>query len=150
MKDRYEKMEGSDGAINAAPSHSDKIRATNRLMVDRFERKCPKFLIWLSMLNRFGGNPIDSMMLWELSEGRPIYKARFFTDRFEYTIAARPGENVDKPYDSYLGAVMSSRKPRAGEDWMRGNDLGDGEYTEDVWIRIMADIISHELVRLGK
>ena len=149
MKDKATEME-SDGVVTNE-THTDKIRATNRLMIKVFERECPEFLSWISMLTRFGGNPVDAMMLRESpGDNGSVYKAEFFTERFEYTVTARLGENAEKPHDSYLGAVVSNRKPCAGEDWTRGSDLGDGSCDEDVWIRIMADIISHEMVRLGK
>lgn len=50
--------------------------------------------------------------------------------------------------DGYLGCVSTTRKPRAGEDWSRGNDLADGPLTERTWYRILGDIISYEMVRV--
>jgi len=49
---------------------------------------------------------------------------------------------------SYLGCIASSRKPRAGETWTRGNDLADGDLTLETWNRILGDIVSYELVRV--
>ena len=45
---------------------------------------------------------------------------------------------------------MSSRKPRAGEDWTRGNDLTDGKFNKDTWDNIVADILSCELVDIKR
>lgn len=47
-----------------------------------------------------------------------------------------------------LGCTASSRKPRAGEDWHRGSDLADGPLSEDTWRRILADIVSYEMVKV--
>lgn len=49
---------------------------------------------------------------------------------------------------SYLGCIASARKPRAGEDWHRGRDLADGSLTQETWRRILADIVSYEMVRV--
>ena len=150
MENQAEETEGVD-EVTGSVSCTDEIRALNREMVITFKRLCPDFMRWLEEFSRFGGNPIDAMALWE-SPGK-VFKALFFTERFEYTVAARPDAKTEKAeeYDSgYLGAVVSSRKPRAGEDWTRGTDLADGSYSKETWQRIMADIIGHEMVRLGK
>jgi hypothetical protein len=129
--------------------NTDKIRHLNREMVATFRSLCPDFLEWIGELSRFGGNPIDAMVLWE-GPSR-LFKARFFTGQFEYTITAREGWAEETAADEgYLGAVVSNRRPRAGEDWTRGDDLADGSYSAETWHRIMVDIISHEMVRLGK
>ncbi len=49
---------------------------------------------------------------------------------------------------TYLGCTSSNRKPRAGEDWTRGNDLPDGKFTRETWESIKSGIIRNELVRL--
>lgn len=50
----------------------------------------------------------------------------------------------------YLGCTVTARKPRAGEDWVRGNDLADGAYCKETWRKIKDDIISYELVKIIK
>lgn len=73
---------------------------------------------------------------------------RIYTDNNSYSITARIGERWrDK---GYLGCIASSRKPRAGEDWRRGSDLADGSLSEATWHRILADIMSYELVRVHR
>jgi len=52
--------------------------------------------------------------------------------------------------NGYLGCVVSCRKPRAGEDWTRGNDLPDGPYSYETWKKIKNAIIKHELVKVSK
>ena len=56
----------------------------------------------------------------------------------------------EKGKKGYMGCVVSCRKPRAGEDWTRGNDLPDGAYCYETWIKIKNAIIKHELVKVAK
>jgi hypothetical protein len=72
-------------------------------------------------------------------------KVILYTDVNKYTIVAKNTEN-----SNYLGAVGGSRKPRAGENHTRGNDLADGPLDEKTWERIKNDIISFELVRIRR
>lgn len=68
-----------------------------------------------------------------------------YTDRYRYHIMAREAVNLE---DSYLGAQVSCRKPRAGEDQHRGNDLPDGKFTRETWENIKNGIIENELILL--
>lgn len=65
----------------------------------------------------------------------------FYTKDNRYSITAKK---------EYLGCQVSSRKPRAGEDWTRGNDLPDGKFNRDTWNNIKNAIISYELVKIAK
>ncbi len=65
----------------------------------------------------------------------------FYTRDNRYSITAS---------ETYLGCQVSSRKPRAGEDWTRGNDLPDGKFNEETWNEIKNAIISYELVKIAK
>lgn len=70
----------------------------------------------------------------------------FFTDEYKYKILA-----IDRKSDNgYLGCQVSARKTRAGEDWHRGNDLPDGNFTLGTWNIILNSIINYELVELSK
>jgi hypothetical protein len=69
-----------------------------------------------------------------------------FTATNEYIIRVRPSASDDH---GYLGCTSLSRAPRPGESWRRGNDLADGKLCEETWKRIMADIVSYELVRVA-
>ena len=71
-------------------------------------------------------------------------RVRLYTENHKYAIVA-----TDRSKDNgYLGCVASTRKPRAGEDWTRGNDLADGPFNRETWEKIKNDIISYELVPL--
>ena len=74
-------------------------------------------------------------------------RIRIYTNINRYGIVAieRSGERK-----SYLGCIASTRKPRAGEDWTRGNDLADGALTRETWEKIKNDIIAYELVKIAE
>lgn len=82
-------------------------------------------------------------------EGSPEEVKRrfcFYTDEHKYFIVA-----VERSIGrSYLGCQVSTRKMRAGEDWVRGNDLPDGEFTKKTWDDIIGAIVRYEVVKLSK
>ena len=63
------------------------------------------------------------------------------TSRNTYFITA-----IERDDCGYLGCVATSREARAGEDWLRGNDLPDGDMSEETWHRIKDGILKYELV----
>lgn len=68
----------------------------------------------------------------------------FYTEEHQYFINA-----IERPAGkSYLGCVVKTRKARAGEDWLRGNDLPDGPFNKETWNRIIYAIVNYELVKL--
>jgi hypothetical protein len=70
----------------------------------------------------------------------------FYTDSYRYRIFA-----IDRKADTgYLGCQVSARKTRAGEDWFRGNDLGDGPLGIETWEMILKSIVRYELVKLSE
>ncbi len=70
----------------------------------------------------------------------------FYTDEHQYYIIA-----IEKTKEkSYLGCQVSTRKSRAGEDYIRGNDLPDGDFTKKTWDDIIQAIVRYELVKLSK
>lgn len=134
-------------------SHTDEIRARNHNLIDVWRTECPLFLEWICSFSRFGGNPIDAAVLTSemAKDGRQIVRATFFTEKYAYHICAYlPYMTLEKGDSGHLGCTVTCRKSRAGEDWARGSDLADGNYDQTTWLRIMTDIIGHELVRLGK
>jgi hypothetical protein len=71
-----------------------------------------------------------------------------FTDRNEYRICVRLPTQA-RP-DGGLSCGSLARKPRAGETWRRGNDLPDGPLTHETWHRILASIVSYEMVQISR
>jgi len=76
----------------------------------------------------------------DLNSGKIII-VQVYTHEYKYWIVAKK---------DYLGCQVSTRKPRAGETWTRGNDLTDGKFCRKTWENIKNDIIRYELVRLAK
>ena len=74
-------------------------------------------------------------------EGEIRWKFCFYTHEHKYTIVAHDRENDE----GYLGCTASTRRPRAGEDWNRGNDLPDGPFNKKTWNRIILGILRYEL-----
>ena len=113
-------------------------------------------LAWIKAdLGRFNGNqpffeevgPDDSQAPFVGPDGSHR-RWRLYTETNRYSISAVARSD---PYErGYLGCIATSRKPRAGEDWHRGNDLADGPLHPDTWRRILADIVSYELVRVAE
>ena len=78
---------------------------------------------------------------WARQGKKESLKMLVFTKEHKYAIVAN---------DKYLGCTMSFRKPRAGEDWTRGNDLPDGRFSRETWEAIKDAIIRNELVKVMK
>ena len=71
-------------------------------------------------------------------------KLCFYTEEHQYFITA-----IERPAgESYIGCGVTTRKARAGEDWLRGNDLPDGPFNKETWNRIIYAIVNYELVKL--
>lgn len=68
---------------------------------------------------------------------------KIWTDTNEYRvcISLKPTGRLE---DAYMGASASTRKPRAGETWTRGNDLPDGRFSDGLWRDILAAIVRYE------
>lgn len=93
---------------------------------------------WLNEL-LYRTNDIENHFQIEQKE-RSIHIS-FYTKNNKYSLIAK---------ETYLGCGVSSRKPRAGEDWTRGNDLPDGTFSQETWDRIKNAIISYELVKIAQ
>ena len=90
---------------------------------------------------------IERYILCEYSPDINNYSFKFFTRDFTYDI----GVKVDKDDNPvHIQADYQSRKPRAGETWLRGNDLVEGEYNQDTWLKLITRIVATEMVRVVK
>ena len=49
----------------------------------------------------------------------------------------------------YLGCVAGSRLQRPGENWTRGSDLPDGDFSRETFDEIIKAIIAYEMVALA-
>lgn len=107
-----------------------------------------QFVKWLKEIC-IGDSYIENFVQWipkpePFEDGKSVMRVQIYTCDHLYRITAV--EHQDGR--TYLGCTSSARKPRAGEDWTRGNDLPDGEFTEETWSSIKNGIIRNELVRL--
>lgn len=126
-----------------------------------------EILTWLKEISDEVGNRVHFVSAVK-KENQIKVKFHLYTHDNIYTIVAlkhevvrdleEPAEDPVVEYprskcfirENYLGCVVSSRKPRAGEDWTRGNDLSDGPYTYETWTKIKNAIIKYELVKIAK
>lgn len=102
---------------------------------------------WLKEIIRWGS--IEDFVEWVSSEATPQeekVRCRLYTRDHCYAIVAIQRDNGK----GYLGCVVGARKPRAGEDWTRGNDLADGDFSVETWQKIKNDILRYELVKIAK
>lgn len=113
----------------------------------------PDFAIWLKEIIRYGN--VDSQVLIyrkielnpnSLDVEKQDFRCVFYTNDHKYTIYGyAPTEKNPK---GYLGCGATTRKPRVGEDWNRGNDLPDGKYCKKTFDSIVCRIVAYELKNL--
>ncbi len=105
-----------------------------------------KFKNWSKELCRWGRD--DWFIHWifdDVSENEYFGRYCIYTRNFTYTLTAKWYKDHD-----YLACGVNARMPRAGEDWTRGNDLPDGEFSRKTWEKIKNAIIQYELVKIAK
>ena len=114
---------------------------------------------WLKPLCRF--DKIEDFVIADYKENR--LNLKIYTKDYSYSIFAKlpearkigegklkKGDEAEVVNDGYLGCIVQTRKPRAGEDWTRGNDLADGSYSKETFEEIVHDIVAYELVKVVK
>ena len=112
----------------------------------------PELAQWIKPLCRFNKD-FEDFIEADYKEKKLYLK--IYTKEHKYNISARLdvgklGNGEMLAIDGYLGCIGTVRKPRAGEDWTRGNDLADGSYSKETWDRIVRDILAYELVKVVK
>ena len=109
-------------------------------------KEFPNLLVWLNSISRFS-KVEDFIYISDYKKGE--IRLKIFTKDHKYYISAHlPRKDESGADNGYLGCISETRKPRAGEDWNRGNDLADGGYGEKTWQKIKDDILAYELVRV--
>jgi len=96
---------------------------------------------WLSGFKYFTGKRVHIVVNTEEE-----IRLRIYTARNCYGIHAhlKPGEYT------YLACEVSTRAPRPGEDWTRGNDLPDGQFSKELLNRILGSIVFYEALEVAK
>lgn len=110
---------------------------------DELEVLDHKLYGWLSKLTKYGR--IDKTMLILYKESENTFNIKFWTTNYQYNICAIPSRPNKM---SYLGCTMNSRISRVGENWFRGSDLADGQFSEETFNKISYDIVSCEIKHL--
>jgi hypothetical protein len=118
-------------------------------VVEMKDKKSKQKLLdeWIAKLI-FPGNVKDFIQVkssFRVGDGEEYKEFSFYTEDNKYSIIAIDREKDD----GYLGCGVSCRKVRAGEDWIRGNDLPDGPFIEQTWNTIIYAIVNYELVKLS-
>ena len=93
---------------------------------------------WLEEFVRYGVEPLRRLR-FSVTDGH-LGKVIFCTATNTYAIVFS---------HTYLGCVASSRVERAGENWTRGNDLADGDFSRATFDKIMRDVVAYEMVDLA-
>lgn len=104
----------------------------------------PDLLKWLKEVSRYG-KVKDFIFISDYKEKEKVIRLKIYTKEHYYAISAHLPK---KDNDGYLGCIGQVRKARAGEDWLRGNDLADGAYSKETWNKIKNDILGYELVKV--
>ena len=108
------------------------------------EKMREQLIKWLEEISRW--NAVKDFIRWEDKVPEDEWLGCiFYTHTNKYHISVR-----NRKDHTYLGCTVSTRKPRAGEDWTRGNDLHDGPFNQKTWEGIKNDIIAYELVKVAK
>ena len=138
-----------DTQITREFSNEQFIENMNKKPLNVIKASCPEFYEWLKEISRY--SKVEDFVLPDYKKGIRVY---LFTKENRYSIKVEvPAPNNNESENNnygYLGCVVTSRKPRAGEDWNRGNDLSDGKYCYETWQKIKNDIVSYELVKIIK
>lgn len=81
--------------------------------------------------------------------GDPSMSVRFYSDSYVYSVSVH--SKPDKPIEEwYLGAYVSTRCHRPTEDWVRGNDLPDGDFTRYTWRSIVSAFAGYQLLDISE
>lgn len=102
-----------------------------------YEEMVSEISNWLGDWLRYGTAP-DERIRFERREHDDESGVMYFaTQMNNYSISFTGGR--------YMGGVVSSRLARAGETWLRGNDLPDGEFSRETFEKIMRAVVGYEM-----
>jgi len=105
----------------------------------------PDLLEWMKPIcQRRGVNAAVRVVNLEKTEQETRARIEFYTTEYGYRLNVA----VKKDRPSYLGLTAVRMRLRPTEDWQRGSDLHDGEYSKETFCKIVADIVAYEMVSL--
>lgn len=100
-----------------------------------------KFYSWLREISPYG--QMEKHVLFDYRDkGEEVINAKIYTKNHVYSISA----HLD---GGYLGCIARTTFHRPGEDWVRGNDLPDGDFSQETWNSIKTAIIKYELQEIN-
>lgn len=82
----------------------------------------------------------NNLIILKSMDKKNIFCVYMFTDNYQYSIYV---------HDDYCGSYLKCRKHGIMEDWLRGNDLPDGELSKEIFDRITYTILRCELENIG-
>jgi len=136
--------------MNETPLNKEKIKSKRKLKYNlELLKGFPELVGWLIQIVPY--RQIEKYVYISdykdsLDEKRIV--VRLYTKNYYYPIhVIKPKNGKSK---GYLGAYVQNRKPRAGEEWTRGNDLPDGECNNETWNDIKNGILKYEFVKVVK
>lgn len=108
----------------------------------------PEFAIWLKEIVRYGNVDSQALIFWNINrkDDGNHFTVHLYTNDHCYSIYGYAP--TEKNPRGYLGCGATTRKPRVGEDWNRGNDLPDGKYCKETFDAIVHRIVAYELKNL--
>lgn len=111
------------------------------LTQDEFIEKHPLFKgIFTHSINRWKNQTVFYNRKSLDGDGYDCDYVNMYSDKHEYRISFFK--------DEYIGCCMRNRYTHAFETHHRGMDLNDGEYSLETMCRILADIVSYEVVKI--
>ena len=132
----------------------ERLEEKNGRKIIKFEELiniAPDFTLWLKEIVRYGNVDSQALIFWDINaktfnDDGNHFSVTLYTSDHKYSLyGCTPTERKPK---GYLGAGASTRKPKPGEFWDRGNDLPDGSYSKETFDNIMYGIVSYELKNL--
>jgi hypothetical protein len=109
----------------------------------RLLQEFPDLKKWLEEISRY--NKIKDFVFISDYKKEELIRVKVYTKEHYYAISAHL---PNKKKNGYLGCIGQVRKARAGEDWLRGNDLPDGSYSKETWDNIKNAIVAYEMVKV--
>jgi len=88
--------------------------------------------------NKFLETFFDRYIITKNEKG--IYKIYLYTDNYEYIIVM---------CGTYCGGFTTVRKRGIKESWDRGNDMVDGKPSEELFDKLVVDMLQNELIYIG-
>jgi len=131
------------------------VRNLNNIdLIEKFRDIFPELFKWIqsTIIPKIFNDCVKVLSVWKKTlEGSEktqiIGNLSIYTDTYIYYINAyKPSDNIPK---GRLIAMVTLRKPLAGNEGVGQNDLIDADYNYETWIDIIRHILKYEIVRLG-